>query len=166
MRADPATAHELLTTLRAETVFAISEIRQLVYGMRPPALDELGLVPAIHLQAAALRTPDERPLRAAIDTTNLPALSAAVEVAAYRIIVEALTNAARHSCSDAASACLRSENGALVVEVRDYGTDSTRWNAGVGLSSMRERTTELGGTLTAGPTPEGGLVRAVLPLPC
>ena len=84
---------------------AIEEIRGLVYAMRPPALDELGLVRAVRQQALALRTPGGAPLHVRFDTpADLPPLPAAVEVAAYRIVVEALTNAARHSRSDSASA--------------------------------------------------------------
>lgn len=165
LRRDPDSAEELLVGLRTETVNAIREIRQLVYGMRPQALDELGLVPAIRQQAAMLRTVDQRPLRVRIHATDLPALSAAVEVAAYRIMVEALTNAARHSGSDVAEASIYAQDGGLVVEVRDPAPDDSRWVAGVGLASMRERTAELGGTFSAGHTSGGGLVRAVLPLP-
>jgi len=164
LRDDPDQADELLRTLRTETATAIQEIRQLVYGMRPPALDELGLLPALRQQADQLRTPDGRPLRVALDAVGLPALTAAVEVAAYRITVEALTNSARHSGSDEAAAVLAVRDDALVIEVRDGGRSSADWMAGVGLASMRERAAELGGTLSAGHTTEGNLVRAVLPL--
>ncbi len=164
MRGDLESADHLLLVLRNETGTAIKEIRQLVYGMRPDALDELGLVPAIRQQAAMLRTADERPLRAEIHAADLPALPAAVEVAAYRIILEALTNAARHSGSDVAEASLNVEDGVLVVEVRDPASGPGGWVAGVGLASMRERTVELGGAFSTGPTPDGGLVRAVIPL--
>ena len=164
LRDDPDQADDLLRTLRSETATAIQEIRQLVYGMRPPALDELGLLPALRQQADQLRTPDGRPLRVTLDAAGLPALAAAVEVAAYRITVEALTNSARHSGSDEASAVLAVRDDALVIEVRDGGESSTDWKAGVGLASMRERAAELGGTLSAGHSTEGNLVRAVLPL--
>ena len=164
LRRDPGSAEELLTALRSETVGAINEIRRLVYGMRPPALDELGLVPAVRQQAATLRTPDDQPFHVRIESTGLPPLPAAVEVAAYRIVVEGLTNAARHSGADAATACLQVADGALVVEVRDRGIRAATWTAGVGMASMRERATELGGVLTVGPSPDGGLVRAMLPL--
>jgi len=100
----------------------------------------------------------------ALDAAGLPALTAAVEVAAYRITVEALTNSARHSGSDEAAAVLAVRDDALVIEVRDGGGSGTEWKAGVGLASMRERAAELGGTLSAGHTTEGNLVRAVLPL--
>lgn len=164
LREDPESAGALLGSLRAEAVTAIEEIRQLVYGMRPPALDELGLVPALQQQAQSLRTADGRPLRVQIDAVDLPPLSAAVEVAAYRIAVEALSNAARHSGADLAEASLRVADGSLIVEVSDHGSTPSPWTRGVGLSSMRERAAELGGTLDAGYADSGGRVIAVLPL--
>ena len=94
-----------------------------------------------------------------------PVLPAAVEVAAYRIATEAVTNVVQHA---GASRCVvsLSMNGALEVAVSDNGTrpwDPTR--IGVGWASMRERAAELGGTCTVARRSEGGtLVRAVLPL--
>ena len=120
VHADPAAADELLRSLRAETSTAIAEIRQLVYGMRPPALDELGLVPALRQQSAGLRTRDGRPLAVTVEVpTELPPLPAAVEVAAYRIVVEALTNVARHAAGAVATVCLRTDR---------RGAASSRWS--------------------------------------
>jgi two-component system NarL family sensor kinase len=162
LREDPDQAEALLRTLRAETTTAIQEIRHLVYAMRPPALDELGLVPALRQQADQLHTPDGRPLRVRLDASGLPALAAAVEVAAYRITVEALTNSARHSGSAEAVATLTVREDTLVIEVRDGGRPGDHWAPGVGLASMRERAAELGGTLSV--SDHETLVRAVLPL--
>ncbi len=165
VRSDPARAQELLSTLRAETVTAIEEIRQLVYGMRPPALDELGLVPALRQRAAGLCTEGGVPVRvhvaAAESMTDLPA---AVEVAAYRIVVEALANVARHTTSATASVSVLAERDGLHLCVEDAGGPGGTWTPGVGLSSMRERAAEVGGSVSAGPTPSGGRVVAVLPL--
>ena len=93
----------------------------------------------------------------------VPDLPAAVEVAAYRIVTEALTNVARHSTSATASVRLERAADGLHLEVTDTGS-SRAWRPGVGMSSMRERATELGGTLEAGPGPGGGRVAALLPL--
>jgi signal transduction histidine kinase len=164
LRGDPDQADDLLRTLRSETATAIQEIRQLVYGMRPPALDELGLVPALRQQADQLRTPDGRQLRVRLEAADLPTLTAAVEVAAYRIAVEALTNSARHSGSDEAAARLSVRDEELVIEVGDRGGSNGTWQPGVGLASMRERAAELGGTIALDHTAEGSTVRAVLPL--
>lgn len=165
VRSDPAAAEEMLVELRADTVAAIEEIRRLVYAMRPPALDELGLVPALRQQARGLRNRDGEPISVGFDAPDtFSDLPAAVEVAAYRIVVEALANVARHSSSRAASVRMAVRDGALDLTVTDGGAGSGTWHAGVGLSSMRERAAELGGSLRAGPGPAGGAVRASLPL--
>ena len=165
IRTDPAAADALLRTLRAETVTAIEDIRRLVYAMRPPALDELGLVPALRQQAAGLQTLDGPLIVTVVAPDDLPELPAAVEVAAYRIVVEALANICRHTSSPTANACLDLVAEGLTIAVEDEGGRSgTDWTPGVGLASMRERATELGGTLTFGSADSGGRVEAVLPL--
>lgn len=166
---DPDAADTLLRELRAETKAAIKDIRRLVYDLRPPALDEFGLVGALCEQAASfVRGGAGHPdgLRVSVEAPGeLPPLPAAVEVAAYRIGAEAVTNVARHA--NASHCLLRlSLNGALEVEVTDNGVGATAsWRPGVGLMSMRERAAELGGTCTVGPDPRGGTrVHARLPL--
>ena len=94
---------------------------------------------------------------------SLPELPAAVEVAAYRIAVEALTNVARHASAERATVSMTA-GGVLAIEIRDDGRSDADWVPGVGLLAMRERAAELGGTLVAAPTKDGGLVRAELPL--
>ena len=167
---DPTEAERLLRDLRAETVTAIEEIRQLVYAMRPPALDELGLVPALRQQASGLRRSDGTPLVVTLTApTHLPSLSAAVEVAAYRIVMEALANVARHTAATAADVHIEAQPGRLSLVVTDPRpgarvNGTAPWRAGVGLTSMRERAAQVGGSLTAGPTDAGGRVEALLPL--
>ena len=163
VRSDPGTAEEMLAQLRADTTIAIEEIRRMVYAMRPPALDELGLVPALRQQAVGLRNRDGRPIAVSIAAEELRDLPAAVEVAAYRIVTEALANVARHSTSPTADVRIAATLEELSLEVTDSGT-SDGWRPGVGMASMRERATELGGTLVAGPGPSGGKVAAQLPL--
>ncbi|HUR09464.1 MAG TPA: histidine kinase [Nonomuraea sp.] len=159
---DPARAKELIRTLRSELTAAIADIRRLVYGLRPPALDELGLVGALRHQAeqmsltVGIHAPDD-----------LSALPAAVEVAAYRIVAEALANVARHAGASSAQVDL-TIGDRLHIEVRDDGGDGNGdgggWRPGVGLRSMRERAEELGGTCRIGPGPGGGRVVALIPL--
>jgi two-component system, NarL family, sensor kinase len=166
LRRQPESADELLRGLRAEAVTAVGEIRRLVYDMRPPALDELGLVPALRQRAASIRTSDGRAMRVSVEAPEgLPDLPAAVETAAYRIATEALTNAARHSGSDEADLRIGVDAGRLTVAVRDGGRNGREWTPGVGLSSMRERAAEVGGTLTVSGGDQGFAVHALLPIP-
>ncbi|NUP04212.1 MAG: two-component sensor histidine kinase [Nonomuraea sp.] len=155
----PGQAAELVARLRGQVTGAIEDIRRLVYGLRPPALDELGLVGAVRQQA------DHLALDVAVDAPeDLSRLSAAVEVAAYRIVTEALSNAVRHAGAVRADVRITLADR-LEIEVVDRGGDGTGdWRAGVGLRSMRERAAELGGTCHAGPYDGGGRVLARLPL--
>jgi two-component system, NarL family, sensor kinase len=165
----PAQAEELLAALRADTTAAIADIRRLVYALRPPALDDLGLIGSLRQQSARLAQRGDGGLIAVSLTATgaLPALPAAVEVAAYRIVTEAMTNAARHSGATRIEACLSLVDGhTLRIEVHDDGAvPDIPWQPGVGLTSMRERAAELGGSCQAGPAPAGGgRVVALLPL--
>ncbi|QIN83269.1 sensor histidine kinase [Rubrobacter tropicus] len=171
MRRDPDAAEELLLDLKSDAQNAVTDIRRLVYGLRPPALDDLGLLGALRETAAQY---DAKGLRVAVEAPErLPSLSAAVEVAAYRIAQEALTNVARHAGARSSTVSLALDgDGALRVEVSDDGVGmpdphaGPSGHAGVGLTSMRERATELGGSLDVEELPEGGTrVRARLPLP-
>lgn len=153
LRAEPERAAELLAQLRTATSDAIADVRRLVYALRPPALDELGLVGALRRQAEAL---DGNGLSMAVEAPgHLPVLSAAVEVAAYRIGVEALTNAARHAGASHVDLWLAVSNGGepgLEIAVTDDGAASGQeWIPGVGLTSIRERVEELGGSCSIGP---------------
>ncbi|MFI6359132.1 sensor histidine kinase [Streptomyces sp. NPDC050743] len=163
---DPDRAIETLRGLRADVGDAITDIRRIVYGLRPRALDELGLVDAVRQRIAPLRAADGRPLTVTIDAPDrLPPLPAAVEVAAYRVAVEAVTNVARHS--DGAIATLTLElpdPGSLHVTVADTGHCTEPWTHGVGIRSMYERVEQIGGKLTITTTPEGSTVTAHLPL--
>ncbi|MFD9905714.1 sensor histidine kinase [Streptomyces sp. NPDC059063] len=166
VRAEPGTAERLLDQLRGHASGSIDEIRRLVEGLRPPALDELGLVVALTRQAERLsHRVGGAPLAITVDAPGrLPQLPAAVEVAAYRIATEALTNAARHSRADHALVRIRIDD-ALRIEVTDNGGPSALpWQPGVGLATMAERAAELAGWCHSRPGPDGGEVSAVLPL--
>jgi signal transduction histidine kinase len=150
--------------LRADTRTAIADVRRLVDDLRPPALDELGLIGALRQRADQLTfRADGATIQVEVTAEELPALPAALEVAAYRIATEALTNVVRHSLATSAVLALRCDAD-LEVEVTDDGAPNGVWRPGVGLHAMRERAAELGGTFEAGPTPSGSLVRARFPL--
>jgi len=160
---DPARSDRLLQELGGETKNAIADIRSLVYALRPPALDELGLVGALREQAALLG--ESTGLEIAVASPHLPELPPAVEVAAYRIVTEALTNVARHAQASRCDVELDLRDG-LEIDVYDDGigfAESAR--PGVGLRSMRERADELGGSFTAGKcAPHGTRIQVRLPV--
>jgi signal transduction histidine kinase len=142
---NPSGVAPLLVELKAQMQETIGDIRRLVYDLRPPALDELGLVSALREQATQFSQLDG--LQVSIEMPDrLPPLSAATEVALYRIVLEALTNIARHA--QAHMCCIRLDIAdALSLEVRDDGVGlPSNHQTGVGIASMRERAAELGGT--------------------
>ena len=161
----PEEADRNLGQARSELTGMLAEVRRLVYGLRPPALDDVGLVGAIRqhvdgLQAPGLDVRVEAP-------TSVDDLPAAVEVAALRIVSEALANVVRHASAAHSTVTLsRTPGEPLVVSVVDDGVGiATDVAAGVGLVSLRERATELGGRCTVTPAPGGGtVVRAELPV--
>jgi len=161
----PDRADGLLAELRGDANLAIGDLRRVIYDLRPAALDELGLLGALSQQVDRF---GRRGLSISLHAPEaLPVLPAAVEVAAYRIITEALTNIARHAHSDQVTITVAIDSD-LCVAVQDDGTASTangdHWRPGTGLQSMNERVAEVGGTLEVGPTSTGGRVQASLPL--
>lgn len=169
---DAAAADELLAGLVGDVRRVRLDIRRLVDDLRPPALDEFGLAGAIRDGVGRIAGPDgsDGPAVSLELAGPLPDLPAAVEVAAYRIALEAVTNVVRHA---GARTCrvrleLAEEAGpVLVLAVEDDGRGlPPDLRAGVGLVSMRERATELGGQWMIGPGPGGGTrLQARLPLP-
>jgi len=160
---DPEKAELLLMELKGQIQDAIHDIRRLVYALRPPALDQLGLVSA--LQETVTSQNGHPGLRISLDAPDEPLLlPAAVEVAAYRIAQEALTNVVRHARASCCTIRLTLEEG-LHLTVSDDGRGlPPLYDAGVGLASMRERAAELGGRLVIEAAPgEGTVVRAFLP---
>lgn len=159
-------AEELLGRLTAELHTASADIRRLVYDLRPPALDELGLVGALRQQGVRFSMSPTTPHLLVTARDDLAGLPAAVEVAAYRICQEALENVRKHAGARECEISLTVVDHALHVEVRDDGAGIPAGvDTGVGLVAMRERAAELGGvcTVEAGPR-SGTCVRAVLPL--
>lgn len=179
---DPAGAMRLLEELGDDVRAALADIRRLVDGLRPPALDELGLLGAIEHQVRRLEAVGTGPsLRVEGSPAPLPELPAAVEVAAYRIAVEAVTNAVRHAGASTCRVRLSAGAGAadgsvagdadavedtLTIDVVDDGRGvAPDAVAGVGLESSRARAEELGGSWRLERPPGGGTrVVAVLPL--
>jgi signal transduction histidine kinase len=154
--------HELQRT-------AVTDIRSLVEGLRPPALDHGGLMPALRQHAelsANVATPNSPTVSFEVsgDVTIIPA---AVEVAAYRIGQEAISNATKHAGAHRITVRMTRTNSGLSVEIDDDGVGvATGSNpAGVGLATMTERATELGGWCRSERPPTGvTTVKAWLPI--
>jgi two-component system NarL family sensor kinase len=152
----------LLSQAKDASSQAIADLRTVVYSLRPPALDDLGVVGAV--TAHVRRLAEAGTIDIDVEDQGLPALPAAVEVAIFRIAVESVTNVVRHSEAHCCRVRFSSVDGGAVVEVADDGTSHRPWTAGVGTIAMHERVSELGGTLEVGPTAEGGRLRASFPL--
>ncbi|HLF74362.1 MAG TPA: GAF domain-containing sensor histidine kinase [Anaerolineales bacterium] len=161
---NPQASVELLQELKGQVKSTVAEIRRLVYALRPPVLDEFGLVSAIREHVAVYSGPNGRQITFDV-TEPLPPLPAAVEVAAYRIVLEAFTNLVRHAEASQCTIRIKLDDGSLWLEVSDNGKGlSAKTHSGIGLTSMHERAAELGGECVVEEIPSGGTrVRARLP---
>ena len=161
----PDQASDGLLDLRSGIQSTVLDVRRMVEGLRPPALDELGLVGAVAQLAARLERLGA--LQVEVTASDLPAVPAAVEVAAYRIVQEALTNVSRHAGASVARVALCARPGGLSVEVCDDGSGQVSpRSGGVGLTSMRERAEEIGGHASVTGVPgRGATLTAWLPIP-
>jgi signal transduction histidine kinase len=164
LKRDLASSEELLVILESQMEEAVGDIRQLVYGLRPPALDEVGLVRALQQQAARLEGTAGLVVSVEAIPPHFAQLPAAVEVAAYRIAMEAMTNTARHANASLCSVLIR-VGDSLELTVTDNGVGlADESSPGVGLNSMRERAGELGGGLEIESSTAGTAVTATLPV--
>jgi signal transduction histidine kinase len=165
---DPEKARQLLEDLLSQNESTVAEIRRLVYDLRPPAIDELGLAGAIRelsVDSLTLQVEVQEPDR------GLPRLPAAVEVAAYRIATEAFANVSRHAHARRCTISLsilenQDKTQILCLRVEDDGIGLPKEGvAGIGLNSMKERAEEVGGELRLESQPgQGTEVIAWLPL--
>ncbi|MFJ6671472.1 sensor histidine kinase [Actinosynnema sp. NPDC091369] len=159
-RPDPDRTEQALTAIKQTSKETLRELRTALDALRregdvPPGLDRLGDL---------VTTAGRSGLEIRVDLAGTPPLPPEVDLAAYRIVQEALTNVTRHAAATAAVVRVRPEDGDVVVEVEDDGT-GTPGAPGNGILGMRERAQALGGTVTAGPRPDGGFrVHARLPL--
>ncbi|WFE25987.1 sensor histidine kinase [Solwaraspora sp. WMMD791] len=154
----------ILDGLAGDLRSGTAEVRRLVDQLRPAALDQ-GLASALRAECQRFDGPNLR-VRLCVDD-ELSRLPAAVEVAAYRIVTESLSNVARHAGAGRCEVRVGRDGGVLRVEVVDDGVGAARPRAGgVGLESIRQRAAELGGGCEIGDGPAGGtVVRVTLPVP-
>ena len=153
----------LLDEIGTEVASSIADVRRVVDALRPPALDELGLVGAVRARASSLAGNLHFDVVGPPDRQRLPA---AVETAAYRIVVEAMTNALRHSQGRHCAVSIDIDSREVRVDVRDDGVGlDPAIGADVGLRSMHDRAVEVGGRCRVW-SPDGGgtEVSATLPL--
>jgi two-component system, NarL family, sensor kinase len=159
---DEPLAAKLLDAVSDGLAETVRDVRQVTEDLRPPALDDLGLAGSLRALADRVRTPD---LAVSAEVGELPPLVAAVEVACYRIVAEALANAVRHAGARHVSVAVRAGAG-IELSVRDDGqgfdVDRTP-GRGLGLTSMRQRAEEIGGRFSIRSTSEGTLLTVVLP---
>ncbi|WP_029137661.1 sensor histidine kinase [Nakamurella lactea] len=175
---DPLRATEVLSKLGDDVRTTIDDVRRLVYDLQPPVLDAVGLVAALAEQASAFSGSaavtgladgtDQQPGLSVelVAPTDFPDLPAAVEIACYRIVCEALANVARHSLACHCQVTLTLADDVLQIVVDDDGQGvATGARPGVGTASMIERATELGGGCLLSDSPMGGTrVTATLPV--
>lgn len=159
--ADPIGARSLLGRIESEAHATAGRVRQLAYDLRPPELDRLGLE---GLLAERLSTHGPG-LRVALHSTlgHTP-LDEAVQVATLRIVQEAVTNVRRHALAGTCTVDLQLGEDELVITVADDGVGPRhRGRDGIGLASIAQRATELGGRSHFGPGPIGSILRVTLP---
>ncbi|NTU80356.1 MAG: histidine kinase [Chloroflexales bacterium] len=170
LSSQPAAAVDLLSELHAGLRTAVGDIRRLAYDLRPPALDEFGLVAALRERVAQYTAAEGSGTGtslaiAVVAPEPLPPLPAAVEVAAYRICQEAVMNVLRHAQARTCQLRITHANG-LTLEITDDGVGiPADYRPGVGVRSMHERAAELGGTCVVAPhAPCGTRITVWLPL--
>lgn len=165
LEANPGKARDLLNHLNAQSQAAIQDIRRLVYGLRPPALDELGLLGALR-EAMKQHGQAGECVEITAIPDPLPVLPAAVEVAVYRIAQESITNVLRHAEARQCTVSITAQDHHLDLIIADNGRGyPVDFHYGIGLNSMRERAEELGGTIRfENQTAGGARVHVWLPL--
>lgn len=152
---DPTQADRLLVEYKTQTQAALTDLRRIVHNLRPPALDQLGLLSALRQHLATVQ---EANLQITLDAPEqLPALPAAVEVAAYHIVLEALANVIRHAAAQRCIIKLQIVSSQIHLTICDDGKGLSPDDvAGIGLRSMRERAEELGGVFLLSASTSGG----------
>jgi signal transduction histidine kinase len=164
----PDQARAALRSIESTGRDALVELRRLLGGVRQeddaPSLPQPGLSRIGELAAPLRAAGLEVTLRREGDGGEL--LPAGVDLSAYRIVQEALTNTLRHAQASRAHVTIRADSEMLELEILDDGRGAfSGESAGRGIAGMRERTAMLGGTLDAGPAPGGGFrVCARLPI--
>ncbi|MEU6139431.1 sensor histidine kinase [Streptomyces sp. NPDC047081] len=163
---DPEQARTALTTIKAASKEALGEVRQVLDTLRTPGDAPRAPAPGLDRLPELVQQAASAGLTVAVEGEP-PRLAPGTDLAAFRIVQEALTNVVRHSGSRHARVHVEHDSRALRLRIDDDGpaTGADAGGSGNGLAGMRERAAALGGTIEAGPRPAGGFqVLAVLPL--
>ena len=166
-RVEDDAAAELLREGVAHVEREIENLRAIITELRPAALDDLGLAPAIDALVARVSAVEGLTIESEVD---LPGdgerLGQELKTTVYRLVQEALTNVAKHARAEKVRVGVGTTSGRLKVEIADDGRgfDPGAAPSGFGLAGMRERVELSGGQLAVDSTPSGTAVRAVLPL--
>ncbi|MEV1083251.1 sensor histidine kinase [Streptomyces sp. NPDC050211] len=163
---DPEQARAALSTIKAASKEALGEVRQVLDTLRTPGDAPRAPAPGLDRLPELVEQAASAGLSVQVEGES-PPLPPGADLAAFRIVQEALTNVVRHSGSRHARVHLDHEGGALRLRIDDDGpaTGADAGGSGNGLAGMRERAAALGGTIEAGPRDDGGFrVLAVLPL--
>ncbi|GAB2971473.1 sensor histidine kinase [Streptomyces pseudoechinosporeus] len=165
---DPDQARTALTTIKAASKEALGEVRQVLDTLRTPGDAPRAPAPGLDRLPELVEQAASAGLTVGVETQGKRrALPPGADLAAFRIVQEALTNVVRHSGSRHARVLVDYEDDALKLRIDDDGpaTGADAGGSGNGLAGMRERAAALGGTIEAGPREDGGFrVLAVLPL--
>ncbi|MER5183786.1 sensor histidine kinase [Streptomyces sp. NPDC002896] len=165
---DPEQARTALTTIKAASKEALGEVRQVLDTLRTPGDAPRAPAPGLDRLSELVEQAAGAGLTVGVETEGRPVpLPPGTDLAAFRIVQEALTNVVRHSGSRHARVLVRYEGRALRLRIDDDGpaTGADAGGSGNGLAGMRERAAGLGGTIEAGTRPDGGFrVSAFLPL--
>jgi signal transduction histidine kinase len=161
----PDALQETLSSLRSTATDAMTDVRRIIENLRPASLTELGLLGALDEFCRLRSSPDGAMVMLEADS-DLPSVAPGVEVAVYRVVTEAVTNALRHGGGTEVHVALVARGGWLVVDVTDDGRgwDPDITSAGVGIPAMRERSAEIGGRLAIESGDSGTKVRAFVPI--
>ena len=154
-----ADAVSVLERAQSKLKLSLSELRELARGIHPPLLTEQGLAPALDALAA------RAPVPVTIEADGGDRLPRAVEVAAYFVVSEALTNVAKYAGATEATVAVHRVNGLLTVEVGDDGVGGADVGRGSGLRGLADRVAALDGTLTLD-SPPGAGTRVHVEIPC
>jgi signal transduction histidine kinase len=158
--AEPSEAGRLLDLSREELDAALKELRELARGIHPAVLSDRGLGGAIQTLA------ERAPLPVAVGELPAARLPEHVELAAYFVVSEALTNVAKYASASEASVTVIKENGSLTIEVGDDGVGGADLQGGSGLRGLTDRLAAIGGWLDLDSRPGHGTnLRAIIPCP-